>query len=108
MMERRLSPATGRVLAVFVAVLLVAGAVGVLWFDRGHDQTAQAGTSSVGTPVRVDRPAPRFTQPLLAQQGFLDLATLRGHVVVVNFWASWCTACRSEMPQLEQLWTSYG
>ena len=36
-----------------------------------------------------------------------DLDGLRGRVVVVNFWASWCVPCREEMPALEQVSRGY-
>jgi len=43
------------------------------------------------------------------QAGTLDGATvqlgaLHGHVVLINFWATWCAACRSEMPAIQQVW----
>jgi thiol-disulfide isomerase/thioredoxin len=55
-----------------------------------------------GIPRREREPFPPFDLPLLAG-GRLASAALRGKVALVNFWASWCTPCRSEMPALDAL-----
>jgi cytochrome c biogenesis protein CcmG/thiol:disulfide interchange protein DsbE len=54
--------------------------------------------------LAIGEPAPAFELPMLAGDGTVSLAGLRGKAVVVNFWASWCEPCKDESPYLERLW----
>jgi len=60
-----------------------------------------AGCDRDTRPGQIGRPAPVFA--LNDGVRSVDLAKLRGHVVVLNFWASWCAPCLEEMPSLEAL-----
>jgi thiol-disulfide isomerase/thioredoxin len=54
----------------------------------------------------IDKPAPPLVVQELNGQTF-DLAAMRGKVVIVNFWASWCPSCRKEMPALNAFYERY-
>jgi peroxiredoxin len=64
---------------------------------------ASALPASAGAPAAS---APDFSLP--ARDGSkLQLSDLKGEVVMINFWASWCGPCRQEMPLLEQIQEKY-
>jgi peroxiredoxin len=52
------------------------------------------------------RPAPDFSLPA-RDGGAVRLSELKGQVVMINFWATWCGPCRQEMPLLEQINAKY-
>ena len=83
--------------AVGVAVALVAS---LLASGLGRDPTA------IRSPL-IGRPAPDFSLRTLDGKRTLHLADLRGQVVIVNFWASWCTECRVEHPALAAAWQRF-
>ena len=69
-------------------------------------QTIPGGGQAIKTGTSVGEMAPDFTLSDLDGNP-LRLSNLRGKVVFLNFWATWCPPCRAEMPDIEALYQDY-
>lgn len=74
-------------LAIFVAIVLALAA------GLRHDPRELPS-------ALVGKPAPQFSLPVLDAPSSVSAADMRGKVWMLNVWASWCAACRSEHPLL--------
>lgn len=69
---------------------------------------ASASLSMAARAVAPGAPLPPIVAPRLDDASTrLNLQQLRGQVVYVDFWASWCVPCRQSMPQLDSLYREY-
>ncbi|MCB0873728.1 MAG: TlpA family protein disulfide reductase [Actinobacteria bacterium] len=102
-----------RRITYLVVMLIAVGAISSLlivgMLNRGADNTID---KAIARGERAE--APDFSLPVLVAAGpvgpvdqEMGLSSLRGNVVVLNFWASWCEPCKQEAPLVESLWTQY-
>jgi cytochrome c biogenesis protein CcmG/thiol:disulfide interchange protein DsbE len=87
----------GRFSPLALGVLLLIALTAIWWVQRDAAPSGPAPGAATGEM------APDVSLTLLDGKT-LRLADLRGKVVVLNFWASWCAPCRQEMPELQAYW----
>ncbi|MCX8527575.1 MAG: TlpA disulfide reductase family protein, partial [Candidatus Nanopelagicales bacterium] len=88
-----------RLMALAVLAAAVTASVSLAACGRDLPPSALVGASSI--PVAEREPMPHVSGPTLSGST-LDLSALRGKVVVLNSWASWCGPCTQEAPQIAE------
>ncbi len=102
MTEATLLPSSRRWTILTIIVL----ALGVGWTLLSRVPPAATSGGAPPPSPREGFSAPDFTLDVLGG-GQVTLSDLRGKVVVVNLWASWCPPCRAEMPAIENVYRVY-
>src|SRR5689334_4235338 len=86
--------------AVITAVLCVLALLGLLVYGVIQKEPDNSVDNAVARGEH--QPAPKIELPRLDGSGDGSLASYKGKVVVLNYWASWCEPCRDESPLLER------
>ena len=90
-------------LAAALALLAVSGCGSD---TDGDAQVAQTRAAPTHTPGTKGSPAPDFSLKRL-DGGELQLSSLRGKAVIIDFWDTWCPPCRASMPHFQALSQEY-
>jgi peroxiredoxin len=92
-----------RLLGPTLATMLGAALLGLLIYGVTHQGPSRSIDQALADGQQPLAPEAAYALPALAGGGRGSLASYRGHVVVLNFWASWCPGCQAEAPEVERL-----
>ena len=92
---------------VAAAALSAASLLAIRWVTEPHAKAAPTSSSPLGF-VKFDHPARSLSLPDLRGGSTVDLASLAGKPIVMNFWSSTCGPCRQETPAMASVARSVG
>ena len=99
-----------------VGILMATVALAVVWIKQDAassaarklsvDGTGQSKAADGPSPIKIGAPAPKLVLKDL-EGHTVDLESLKGKVVIVDFWATWCEPCQVMIPWLEEFHNRY-
>src|ERR1700735_5615542 len=96
----------GHAVAVVSVMTAMIGCGGAMPGASSSSSSSSSASDAVGL---VGNPAPDFSVATVAgSRGNVSLKGLRGKVVLLDFWGTFCTPCKSSFPKLQQLNAKYG
>jgi len=87
---------------IIYSILILAG---LIWINFSTDHNSESTNGQIPAP-RQNFLAPDFSLQTIEGET-IQLSGLRGNVVLVNLWATWCPPCRAEMPAIQKMYEEY-
>jgi len=91
----------------FTIIVLVLLLIAVTFYLRSESGVQALSSVPPGTSVDDFGPAPDISMPIGLNGKRVDLSSLHGHVVMLDFWATWCGPCKMSIPELEHIYQKH-
>lgn len=91
----------------FTIVVLVLLALAVTFYLRSESTPKPMTGGGPGASVDDFGPAPDISMPIGPNGKRIDLSSMHGHVVMLDFWATWCGPCKMSIPELETIYQKH-
>ncbi len=88
-------------------IISIVGVVALLYFRPDFSWFAEAFAGDSSNIADINQPMPHAELPAV-DEGWVDMESYKGKVVLISFWTTWCPGCRDEMPELIKLQQKFG
>lgn len=103
--ESKQPPSDRNFIIVLGAIVLLAIAA-ISWKPNATNATETKLTTNTNSSSSNKKAPPDFSVTSLSGEN-ISLSKLKGKVVLIDFWATWCGPCRQEMPAVKQIWEKH-